>query len=699
MHTDYKNIEKEYRLKEILDTMPDGFQIISPDWRYLYVNDAVALQGKASKEKLLGAKMMEIYPGIENTEMFGVLKSCMYDRVPKTILNKLQYSDGTSRWFSLKIEPVMEGILILSSDITNLRIAESELSRLNRVYGLLSRINHSIVYIKDSQKLLNTVCDIAISEGKFKIAIVALIDKSSGQLKKVAISGGCNELLDDDYLSSELLSFWISNVREVMRTGNQHFINNIELIDDSDPCRNKFINANCHSNAIFPIKIFNEVAGIFSLFSPEKNFFETKEIALLTEMTQDISFALETFENEKRKVQAENELLKAKENAEEMNKLKSIFLANMSHELRTPLVSILGYAELLSQETDAANLHQMSDTILYSGRRLLETLNSVLDISRIEADKQAVNISSINLNLLLKESLNFFRPIASSKSLLLNLVVPDGPIIIESDRELLLKILSNLLSNAIKYTPQGSVTIKLSKPYNGLLHLVNIEIVDTGIGISETHQEIIFEPFRQVSEGYSRTYDGTGLGLSITEKLVHLLQGEISLVSEPNKGSTFSVKLPVRLQVNEPTHKIEEIPDIIGKVSLPNLPKNLSILLVEDDLSNAGIIESYLKDQVSLEHVIDGFTALDHCRQKKFDVILMDINLKGISGVETFNRIRLLDEHNAHVPVIAITAYAMKGDKQKFLSLGFTDYLSKPFQRSELIILLSNLLYKSTSIL
>ena len=319
--------ETEQRLKSALDNMNVGFQIISPDWRYLYVNDVVALQGRASKEKLLGAKMTDVYPGIENTEIFTVLKSCLSERVAKTLVNEFQYSDGTSRWFSLNIEPVHEGVLILSSDITNLKIAESEVSRLNRVYSVLSKINHSIVHIKNKQQLLNTACNIATDEGKFKIAIVTLMDKSSGQLKRVAMSGCCRQLLDDFSFSNKLLPFWSRYVCEVINTGNPRFINNIESVDPSEPWRNQFLSAGCHSNAIFPLKTYNNKVGAFSLFSPEKNFFEKKEISLLTEMIQDISFALESIENAKRKVQAENELLKAKEKAEEMNKLKKYFFS------------------------------------------------------------------------------------------------------------------------------------------------------------------------------------------------------------------------------------------------------------------------------------------------------------------------------------------------------------------------------------
>lgn len=388
----------------------------------------------------------------------------------------------------------------------------------------------------------------------------------------------------------------------------------------------------------------------------------------------------------------EQDLIDSKEKAEEISRLKSNFLANMSHELRTPLVGILGYAELLLEELQNVEHLKMSHTILHSGRNLLDTLNSILDISRIEANKQFINIKPVNLIDLLRDSLYLYKPIADDKSLELNLLLPDEPVLIDSDNELLLKIFSNLINNAVKYTNKGHITVKLSQLYSGLSGIVVIDVIDTGIGISKSHQSIVFEPFRQVSEGFSRNYDGAGLGLSITKKFVELLKGEISLVSEPGRGSTFSVKLPVKLQIQSPDVKIEEIADAIELVSLPVLPSDTKVLLVEDDLANAGIIISYLKDSASVDHVFDGYTALNKCKHKKYDVILMDINLKGINGVETFRQIRSLDDYNSQVPVIAITAYAMKGDRHKFLSYGFNDYISKPFERSLLITVLSQVL-------
>ena len=386
------------------------------------------------------------------------------------------------------------------------------------------------------------------------------------------------------------------------------------------------------------------------------------------------------------------ELVDAKQKAEEANKLKSNFLANMSHELRTPLVGILGYAELLSEEIANPDYRDMSLNILHSGRRLMETLNSILDISRIESNKQNIKIQPVNLLRILHESANLFRNAALQKDLSLDFSLPENPVCLNSDEDLLFKIFNNLISNAVKYTHKGGIMIKVSDCVTSE-NIVKVDVIDTGIGISREYHNIVFEPFRQVSEGHSRSFEGTGLGLSITKKIVELLGGSITFKSDPGAGSVFSVTIPLPVpEIN--IIKKDEDNNLNSDFSFNNLSKSHSVLLVEDDMSNAIMTITYLEEYVSVDHVLNGFEAIDKCKLKKYDAILMDINLKGIDGVKTLSLVRALDEYYSTIPVIAVTAYAMKGDKEKFLSLGFDRYLSKPFERVQLLNLLSSVIAK-----
>ncbi len=385
------------------------------------------------------------------------------------------------------------------------------------------------------------------------------------------------------------------------------------------------------------------------------------------------------------------DLVKAKDKAEESNRLKSSFLANMSHELRTPMVGILGYADILATELSNPEHAELAKMVLSSGRRLIETLNSLLDLSSIEAKKMELKYESVDVIRVLKESITLFLPNAAAKGLYIKSILPDKTFEINSDREILYKIFNNLINNAVKYTQSGGLTIELSTTSNADGKYLMLSIADTGIGIPSDYHEIIFEPFRQVSEGYTRKFEGSGLGLSITNKLVKILDGRIFLESTPGKGSRFIVKLPFTVSADVPQRENAEIPSA-GTIEFQ---KNLSILLVEDDELNANIILSYLKPFCLIENVPDGETAIEYCKKHRYDSVLMDINLKGMNGIEAMEKIRKLNRHYLKVPVIAVTALAMAGDREKLLSAGFDNYLSKPFERRQLIKMLSDTL-KST---
>ena len=379
------------------------------------------------------------------------------------------------------------------------------------------------------------------------------------------------------------------------------------------------------------------------------------------------------------------DIINAKEKAEESNKIKSHFLANMSHELRTPLVGILGFAELLSFDDKDPNHLEMIQTILNSGNRLMETLNSILDISRIESGKEELKLSEVNLNEVLHESVNLFHSVSKQKELFLDLSLPTQEIYINSDRDMLLKIFNNLISNAIKYTIKGGVYVKCK--LNNSSGSIVVDVIDTGVGISKEFQNIIFEPFRQASEGYSRKFEGTGLGLSLAKKYIEMLNGNITIVSAPGKGSTFTITLPYHLKTDN-KKSVKNFKRDLTEKEKSQIINSTSVLLVEDDETNAAVISAYLKDFVSLQHEFDGESAILNCKTNKYDAVLMDINLKGINGIDAMNEIRRINEHYKKIPFIAITAFTMIGDKENFLSLGFDHYLSKPFKREELISLL-----------
>lgn len=382
--------------------------------------------------------------------------------------------------------------------------------------------------------------------------------------------------------------------------------------------------------------------------------------------------------------QAEADLIAAKDKAEESNRVKSNFLANMSHELRTPLIGILGFSELLVNSLNNPGQREMAVTIHESGERLKKTLNMILDLSKVEAKQLNITIEEFNIIPVIEKCCALYTGAARKKNLEFTLRNSLPAIYAYADRRLLTDALNNLLSNAIIYTEAGSVHVTLSlQQANGISHAC-IRVSDTGIGISTKDFQLIFEEFRQVSEGRSRGFEGTGLGLTLTKKYVDLMKGSISVESIPDQGSTFTIYLPAARQQLKTEAPAREVPESFSELSKP-VQQSLPVLLyVEDDEISRRVVRQMLSDICEMEFAQNGEEALDLVHRKQFDCILMDMNLgRGIDGVGVTKQIRQIPNYY-QTPVIAVTAYAMVGDKDEFIAAGCSDYISKPFRQKEI---------------
>ncbi|MCE1187783.1 MAG: PAS domain S-box protein [Ignavibacteria bacterium] len=386
--------------------------------------------------------------------------------------------------------------------------------------------------------------------------------------------------------------------------------------------------------------------------------------------------------------QLENSLIAAKERAEELNQIKTNFLANMSHELRTPLNGILGFSEILTELIDDAEQKRMAGTIRLSGQRLLSTLNLILNLAKIEANKQEIHLRNINIVEFTRDCVQLFNGMAQNKGLSLEFLATQEEIMITLDPQMLDSIINNLVSNGIKYTEKGGVTVTISqKEGQGLLWVV-IEVKDSGIGIPPELQSIVFDPFRQVSEGYDRTFEGTGLGLTITKKYVELMNGSISVQSNPGTGSIFIVTFPLMIIENAFNHKVESV---TSSLALEDV--NIPVLLIDDDEVTYGIARHMLQKVTDLAYARSGEEALPLLKGTDYKVILLDVNLgKGKTGIDFIKEIRRLPQYTS-VPIVAITAYAMQGDRKKLLSSGYTHYLSKPFFKDDILNLFRDILH------
>lgn len=375
------------------------------------------------------------------------------------------------------------------------------------------------------------------------------------------------------------------------------------------------------------------------------------------------------------------ELKTAKEKAEESDRLKSAFLANMSHEIRTPMNGILGFTDLLKNpKLSGEDQKRFIEIIKKSGDRLLDTVNDIIDVSKIEAGQVKVVISDINMNNIIDDLFEFFLPEAKKRNiqLIISNQIPYEHANFKSDKDKLNSIITNLIKNAIKFTSEGCIEISCSIKNSEGKDKLEISVKDTGIGIPKNRQKAIFERFVMGDIEDIDVKQGSGLGLTISKAFVKMLGGEIWLESEEGIGSQFYFTIPYETNKNKIPKKTEE--DVDNKLSEQ---KKLKILIVDDDefviTYLVSIIEEYSKETLIAR---TGLEAVEACsKNPDVDIILMDIKLPEINGYEATRQIR---EFNKQVFIVAQTAYALSGDRDKCFQAGCDDYISKPIKKEVL---------------
>jgi PAS domain S-box-containing protein len=615
-------------LRTLIDNLPDGIYVKDIDCRKIIANKAEVLNNGFKKEaEVLGKTDIELFQGQTGLRGYNDDKSVI--SLGKTILEREEDfidKNGVRRWLLTSKIPlqnnngIITGLVGIGHDITGRKMAEAELLQ-------------SYVF---SETLLKTIpfgMDIVDETG----TVLFQSESFKEIFGKSAIGNKCWELYRDDKKQCSDCPLFKGITIGKTETYESHGV---------------------LGNRKF------EISHTGMLYEGKK---------AMLEIFQDITVRIEN----------EKELIRAKEKAEESDRLKSAFLTNMSHEIRTPMNGIIGFTELLKEPNLSSDDQQdFIQTIQISGARMLNTINSIVDISKIESGLMAVDIKVTNINEKTEFIHKFFKPEVETKGMqfLFKNGLSAKEAIIKTDNEKVYGILTNLVRNAIKFTYEGSIEFGYEKNGNYLEFFVK----DTGVGIPKNQHELIFERFRQGSESHNRGYEGSGLGLSISKSYVEMLGGRIWVESEEGTGSTFYFTIPYN-PVSEETTTIGK--DVLTENKEVQI-KKLKILIVEDDEISYSLL-SRVVQKISKEvlHAITGLQAVEACRNNPdLDLVLMDIRMPMMNGLEATQQIR---QFNKDVIIIAQTAYGFSCDSEKAIEAGCNDYISKPIDKTLLFELIN----------
>ena len=450
--------------------------------------------------------------------------------------------------------------------------------------------------------------------------------------------------------------------------------NDLKILEESGDI--ELIGTPCKIWMGVPLKVDNNIIGVMCLQDyNDENKFSQDDLYILDFIANQIAIALQ------RRMMLDN-LIAARERAEEAAQSKQLFMSTMSHEIRTPLNEVIGITNLLLQGNPREDQMDFIKTLKFSGNHLLTLVNDVLDYNKMESGKLVFEQTQFNLSDFLDEIFRLYS--SRSKAKHINFEIrkeSDIPDEVIGDPVRLNQILSNLLSNALKFTKKGSITISI-KELSRIDNKSEMEftVSDTGIGITKDKHSIIFESFTQASPDTTRHFGGTGLGLAICKKLIELQGGTITLESEPDKGSTFRFVLTLGVSVKGSKAQTVEIAENYSGL------KDKRILVAEDNKINFFVVNKFLLSWgVIVTHVENGQLVLDELKTKDFDLILMDLHMPIMDGIEATRIIRKSDNLNIRdIPIVALTAAIMSESHDKIEDLKINDYVLKPFKPHDL---------------
>lgn len=599
----------------ILNSLEDSFLVINKDFEIEYINKKGLELANLEKEQVIGKKCYDVIFDCSKEKDF-----CPIAKDPdNTEANYFEkYDKLNGRWYSVKISPIFDhnGKVIkyidLIRDITNIKSTEE--------------------IIKQSEQKFRSYIETS--------PVPVLIIDNKEKIKYIN-STASTILIGDDFETNSLESYFVN-------TNDYDEI--IHLLKNNGELNN------------YQTLIHGKRGDHFFIVINAKKINEDESIILLTDVTEQIN--------------TEQELLYAKEKAEESDRLKSAFLANMSHEIRTPMNGIVGFAQLLNKKLKKdPKIRRYTDIILNNSRQLLSIIEDIIDLSKIESGQMLIQNDELNINNVMSDLYLQYSEYLKHTDIKLELYkgLNDDDACMFVDEGKFKQIMVNFLDNAVKFTDKGSINFG----YHKKLNEIEFYVKDTGIGISKENQEVIFERFRQAENDLNRSYDGTGLGLAICKSLVEMCGGKIWLESEVDKGTKFYFNLPY-MPAQCITKEVEE------KIANPEINlKGNNVLIAEDEMNNFFFLKEILEpDGFNIYHAKDGEEAVELFKSNKINLVFMDIKMPRLNGYEAT---KIIKEMNPDIPVIAQTAYALRKDREKALKAGCDDYLSKPINDEDVL--------------
>ncbi|MDW8106050.1 MAG: ATP-binding protein [Armatimonadota bacterium] len=665
--------EQLTRLQRAIESAPVAVILTDSEFRIEYVNPAFTQLTGYTPEEAIGQRpnilksgMMpesfyeQLFASLRRGEQFiGRFLNRKKGVAIKTPENGVEFSPQTHYWAESVIAPILDpsgkllGYCGIQHDITEQVLREQAEARQAELQRLLTQVALALQAEIPLEERLDAVRLALIGHGVVSEASTLTLWGREGEALRLLYATGA----DATYFQKGWLEL----------TSTEWLVPTVQMVQLQ---RHRTLNA-----YLIPMQWMGQVMGIALLGCSRARYHASLpawQVEFFTQLGELLAMALL---NER----SRRALVEAKQAAERLAQARTEFLANMSHEIRTPMNGVLGMLSLLKETPLTAEQRELLATAEVSAKHLLEILDDILHLAKIEANRVQLEQVPVDIAQLVSESCAIVAPQAQAKGLTLRHELPhETPLHVRGDPTRLRQILLNLLSNAVKFTHQGEVVVRVQAVDDTESHLtLRFEVQDTGIGIPLDRQAVIFEPFRQADGSTTRKYGGTGLGLAIVRRLVELMGGQVGVQSTEGVGSTFWFVVPfskAQLSASTVADKLED--------ALPSV-QGLRVLVAEDNPVNQKVIRKLLERwNIVVQIAPNGREAVEQFQSATYDVVLMDCQMPEMDGYEATRRIRAYEQHRGlpRTPIIALTANALEGDRERCLQSGMDDYLTKPVE-------------------